>query len=47
MQANVDDLDTREKRGLTKEQKEERDHARKVLDFLKEGHDVRYESEAI
>lgn len=41
VQANVDELDAREKRGLTKEQKEERDHARKVLDFLKEGTDVR------
>ena len=41
VQANVDELDAREKRGLTKEQKEERDHARKVLEFLKEGQDVR------
>ena len=41
MQANVDELDTREKRGLTKEQKEEREHAKKVLEFLKEGTDVR------
>ena len=41
IQKNVDELDAREKRGLTKEQKEERDHARKVLDFLNEGTDVR------
>jgi hypothetical protein len=39
----VDELDIREKRGLTKDQKEERDHGRKVLDFLKEGTDVRWE----
>lgn len=41
IQRNVDELDAREKRGLTKDQKEERDHGRKVLEFLNEGTDVR------
>lgn len=42
LQANLDDLAAKEKRGLTKDQKEEREHAQKVLDFLQTGTDVRY-----
>jgi len=46
IQRSVDELDNREKRGLTKDQKEERDHGRKVLEFLNEGTDVRWAMKA-
>lgn len=41
VQAVLDDLAAKEKRGLTKDQKEEREHAAKILEFLQTGTDVR------
>ena len=38
----VDDLKAKEKRGFSKEQKEELASAEKVRDFVLEGKDVRY-----
>lgn len=42
LNAFVDDLKAKEKRGLTKEQKEELVCAQKVKDFLDTGVDVRF-----
>ena len=42
-EAFIADLRSKEKRGLTKEQKEELASAEKVEAWLKEGKDVRYE----
>ena len=41
VQANLEDLTAKEKRGLSKEQKEEKEHAQKVLEFLEGGTDIR------